>query len=180
MLYCIDCGTGDVLWISNVPVYQSTPFIFDGRIIVATNRGISTLFAENGDSIWEYILSGRFRETWPLRDYIVSFPAVSGDKIVIGTMTYYYLPPDPITLGWPDEMHVICLDKTGKEEWFVETNLGVRTSPCVVDGKVFAASRGMVCIDLETGDVEWNSTRKLWRYLKNLVMYMEWLSQNME
>jgi outer membrane protein assembly factor BamB len=160
MLYCIDCGTGDVLWISNVPVYQSTPFIFDGRIIVATNRGISTLFAENGDSIWEYILSGRFRETWPLRDYIVSFPAVSGDKIVIGTMTYYYLPPDPITLGWPDEMHVICLDKTGKEEWFVETNLGVRTSPCVVDGKVFAASRGMVCIDLETGDVEWNSEDK--------------------
>jgi outer membrane protein assembly factor BamB len=160
MLYCIDLNTGDVLWISEVPVYQSTPFISDGRIIVATNRGISALSVENGDVIWEYILSGRFRETWPLRDYIVSSPAVSEDKIVIGTMTYHYLPPDPITLGWPDEMHVICLDKTGKEEWFVETNLGVQTSPCVVDGKVFASSRGMMCIDLETGDVEWNSEDK--------------------
>ena len=160
-LYCIDLNSGNVLWVSDVPVYQSTPFLTDDKIIVATNRGISALSIETGDVMWEYIVSGRFREILPLRDYIVSSPVVSKGNVVVGTMAYSYYAPDPITLGWPDEMHVICLDEaTGKEEWYVETRLGVLTSPCVNHEKVFAASREMMCIDLKKGDILWNSGHK--------------------
>jgi beta propeller repeat protein len=160
-LYCIELNSGDVLWVSDVPVYQSTPFLTDDKIIVATNRGISALSIDNGDVMWEYIVSGRFREILPLRDYIVSSPVVSEGKVVVGTMAYSYYAPDPITLGWPDEMHVICLDEnTGKEEWHVEARLGVLTSSCVTHEKAFAASREMMCIDLKKGDILWNSGHK--------------------
>jgi outer membrane protein assembly factor BamB len=103
----------------------------------------------------------RFREILPLRDYIVSSPVVSDGKVVVGTMAYSYYAPDPVILGWPDEMHVICLDEaTGKEEWYVETILGVYSSPSVVNRNVFAASREMMCINLKNGKILWNSGHK--------------------
>ncbi|MGC1121936.1 MAG: PQQ-binding-like beta-propeller repeat protein [Candidatus Methanofastidiosia archaeon] len=126
-------------------------------MIVATDRGISALSVNDGSTIWEYMVKGRFREVMPLRDYIISSPAVSEDKVVVGTMTYYYVPAEsPLTV--PNEMYIVCLgEETGEEQWYVETTLGVRTSPCIAHQKVFAASREMLCISLKTGDMVWNS-----------------------
>jgi len=56
-LYCIDLGTGDVVWTSDVPVYQSTPALSNDKIIVVTNRGISALSIDNGEVTWEYMVA---------------------------------------------------------------------------------------------------------------------------
>jgi outer membrane protein assembly factor BamB len=155
-LYCIDLSTGDVLWVSDVPVYQSTPFVASDRIIVTTNRGISALSPETGEILWEYVVSGRFREILPLRDYIVSSPAVASGKVIVGTMPYSYYETDPYYV--PDEIFLVCVEETtGKEGWYMETWYGVHSSPCSVHGKVFAASREMVCVDIKTGEVVWNT-----------------------
>jgi outer membrane protein assembly factor BamB len=155
-LFCIDSDMGNSLWISDVPVHRSEPFLTDDKIIVATNRGILALSIETGEIIWEYVYSGRIRPEFPLEDYIVSSPAVSKGRVVVGTMPYFYAETNPFTL--PEELFLICLDeKSGNEKWYLETGLGVRSSPCVIYGKAFAASREMLCIDIKTGKVLWNS-----------------------
>jgi beta propeller repeat protein len=159
-LYCIDLDTGNILWVSDVPVYQSTPFLTDDKIIVATNRGISALSIDNGTKIWEYIVAGKFRPTRPLEDYIVSSPAVSEGKVVVGTMPYHYTWIDP-RIYHPDEEHLMCLDvSTGEEQWYAEYSSAFISSPCVVQGKVFFASMEMKCIDLGNGETVWNTECK--------------------
>ncbi|MGC1121086.1 MAG: PQQ-binding-like beta-propeller repeat protein [Candidatus Methanofastidiosia archaeon] len=158
-LYCADLETGEVFWVSLIPVYQSTPFLTDKEIIVATNRGISCLPIENGTKIWEYVYSGRFRPEAPLEDYIISSPVVSEGKVVVGTMPYRYVETNPFML--PEELFLVCVDqKSGKEVWYLETGLGVLSSPCIAYGRIFASSRGMLCIDLKTGKVLWSSEDK--------------------
>lgn len=159
-LYCLDLDSGDCLWTSNVPGFRSTPFVTEDKIIVATNRGISALSTEDGTPVWEYVVSGRFRPQYPLEDYIVSSPALSEGKVVVETMPYYYQWVDPY-VGPPDEEHLMCLDEfTGKELWYVEKSSAFLSSPCVAHGKVFAALTEMLCIDLETGSVLWDSEDK--------------------
>jgi len=93
-------------------------------------------------------------------DYIVSSPAITPEKIVVGTLPYSYDWVHEIPV-MPDEFYLICLDETtGKEEWFVETCSGFRTSPCVVHGRIFAASIDMFCVDLKNGNIIWNSEEK--------------------
>ena len=155
-IMCIDLDTGEVLWTSSIPAHNSTPVLTDDNLIVATNRGVTAVSLENGDLIWEYLVSQRF-SSLDLIDYIVSSPTVSDGKVVSGTMPYAFRIQSAGSHK-SNENYVICLDeKTGKEEWVVETTLGVLTSPCIVDGKVFAASREMLCIDLEKGRVIWDS-----------------------
>jgi outer membrane protein assembly factor BamB len=159
-LLCISISTGKSLWISDIPVYESTPFLTGNKVIVATNRGISALSTDDGTPVWEYMVRGRFREELSLRDYIVSSPAVQDGKVVVGTMPYWYVPEEP-PLGVPDEMYIVCLDEAkGKEQWYMETGLGIRTAPCIYGGKIFAASREMLCVDLEKGKILWNSENK--------------------
>jgi outer membrane protein assembly factor BamB len=159
-LYCLDLDSGDCLWTSNVPGYRSTPFVTEDKIIVATNRGISALSTEDGTPMWEYVVSGRFRPQYPLEDYIVSSPALSEGRVLVGTMPYYYQWVDPY-VGPPDEEHLMCLDgSTGEELWYVEKSSPFLSSPCVAHGKVFAALTEMLCIDLETGNIVWDSEDK--------------------
>jgi outer membrane protein assembly factor BamB len=159
-LYCIDLDTGYTLWVSDVPVYQSTPFLTDDKIIVATNRGISALSIDNGTKVWEYIVAGKFRPTRPLEDYIISSPVVSEGKIVVGTMPYHYTWVDP-RIYHPDEEHLMCLDvSTGEEQWYAEYSSAFISSPCVVQEKVFFASSEMKCIDLGNGKTVWNTECK--------------------
>ena len=153
---CIDYTTGDVLWTSPVPAYTSSPVLTDDNIIVATNRGVTALSLENGDFVWEYLVSGRFSDL-ELIDYIVSSPIVSEGKVVVGTRPYNYRLPTA-AFDKVNELYLVCLDEiTGKEIWYKETQLGVLSSPCIADKKVFAASREMLCIDLEKGRIVWNS-----------------------
>ncbi|MBU7021421.1 MAG: PQQ-binding-like beta-propeller repeat protein [Theionarchaea archaeon] len=156
-LYCLNLGSGDCLWTSHVPGFRSTPFVTEDKIIVATNRGISALSTGDGMPLWEYTVSGRFRPGYPLEDYIVSSPILSEERVVVGTMPYYYQWVDPYA-GPPDEEHLICLDgSTGGEIWYVEKSSAFLSSPCVAHGKIFAALTEMLCIDLETGNVLWDS-----------------------
>lgn len=156
-LYCFDLDSGDCLWTSNVPGFRSTPFVTEDKIIVATNRGISALSTGDGTSVWECVVSGRFRPRYPLEDYIVSSPVLSEGKVVVETMPYYYQWVDPYA-GPPDEEHLMCLDgSTGEEIWYIEKSSAFLSSPCVAHGKVFAALTEMLCIDLKTGTVLWDS-----------------------
>jgi outer membrane protein assembly factor BamB len=167
-LFCIDLNTGTTLWASDVPVHRSTPFLTDEKIIVATNRGISALSIEDGDTLWEYVYSGRFRPEFPLGDYIISSPVVHENRIVVGTNPGYYADTHPFTL--PEELFLICLNEnSGREEWYLETGLGVCSSPCAEYGRIFAASLEMLCIDLKTGDVLWNSEDQYPRNLQKQV-----------
>lgn len=160
-ILCIDLDTGNVLWTSPVPAYHSTPAVSDDNIIVATNHGISALSTENGDLRWEYIISGRFSKRFSLNDYIVSSPVIVNGNVVVGTRPYGVPMPEGSYIGKQDQFYLICLDETtGKEKWYVETNLGVLTSPCVTHGKVFAASREILCTDLEKGKILWKSEDK--------------------
>lgn len=155
-IVCIDYNTGNVLWTSSVPAYNSTPVLTDDKIIVATNRGVTALSIENGDFVWEYLVSGRFSNL-ELIDYIVSSPVVSEGKVVVGTRPYNYRVPTSI-FHKINELYLVCLDETtGKEKWYKETQLGILSSPCIANKKVFAASREMLCIDLERGRIVWNS-----------------------
>lgn len=157
---CINLA-GDILWTAHVPAYYSTPAISDDNVIVATNCGISALSVENGDLLWEYVVSKRFSEKYPLDDYIVSSPVVSDGKVVVGTRPYNVPIPGGIYFGKLDHLFLICLnEKTGQEEWHIGTTLGVYSSPCVSNGKLFASSREILCIDLEKGKVLWNSEKK--------------------
>ena len=157
---CIDLS-GNILWTAHVPAYYSTPAISDDNVIVATNCGISALSVENGDLLWEYVVSKRFSKKYPLDDYIVSSPVVSDGKVVVGTRPYNVPIPGGIYFGKLDHLFLICLnEETGKEEWYIGTTLGVYSSPCVSNGKIFASSREILCIDLEKGKVLWNSEKK--------------------
>lgn len=151
-IVCIGCDKGDVLWTSSVPAHNSTPALTDDKIIVATNRGVTALSIKNGTFLWEYVVSGRFSELG-LIDYIVSSPAVVDGRVVAGTRPYAFPAVENA-----NEMYMVCLDEdTGREKWYKETTIGVLSSPCITEGRVFAASREMLCIDLERGKVVWNS-----------------------
>ena len=157
-IVCIDFDTGDVMWTSSVPTYYSTPAISNDKIIVTTNRGISALSVENGNTVWEYIVSGRFMKRFSLDDYIVSSPAILDEMIVVGTRPYSVPIPENIYFGKQDQLFLVCLDEnTGEEKWHVGTTIGVFSSPCIINGRVFAASREILCIDSERGKVLWNS-----------------------
>ncbi len=160
-MWCLHLDTGEILWTSSVPAHHSTPAISHNKIIVGTNRGISALSTEDGSILWEYKVSGRFSKRFSLEDYIVSSPVVSEGRVVVGTRAYQFLVADGSWIGGRDDVNVICLDEnTGKEKWYHKTILGVLSSPCVAHGRAFVASREILCIDLGTGRILWNSEDK--------------------
>lgn len=159
-LFCIDLANGDVLWKSPVPAYYSTPAVSEDKVIVATNSGIAAYAIDEGDLLWEYQMSVLFSQ-YPIEDYIVSSPVISDGRVVVGGRPLSYWIIDVLLIDRRNELFVFCVDETtGKKKWYVETTLGVRTSPCVSHGRVFVASREISCIDLKRGKVLWNSEDK--------------------
>jgi outer membrane protein assembly factor BamB len=156
----INIHTGYIQWISSIPAYNSTPAVSGDKIIVATNRGISAITVENGDPLWEYMVSGRFSKM-ELVDYIVSTPAISDGKVIVGTLPYSYWHVETFEPYEQNELFLVCLDETtGEEKWYKKTNLGVFSAPCIAYGKVFVTSREVLCIDFESGDILWDSENK--------------------
>jgi len=157
---CILIETGDILWTSCIPAYNSTPAVSDDKIVVATNRGISALSVENGDLVWEYMVEGRFSSV-DMVDYIVSSPVVDEGKVVVGTLPYNrWILDGPRSYDY-NELYLVCLDETsGEEMWYRRTGLGVFSAPCIAHGRAFVAEREILCIDLENGDVIWDSGGK--------------------
>lgn len=157
---CINIHTRDIQWISSVPAYNSTPAVSDDEVVVATNRGISAIATENGDLLWEYMVSGKFSEM-ELVDYIVSSPAISEEKVLVGTLPYRYWHVDTFEPYEQNELFLVCLDEvSGEEKWYRKTNLGVISAPCIIHGKAFVTSREILCIDLENGEILWDSEDK--------------------
>jgi outer membrane protein assembly factor BamB len=159
-LFCINLNSGEIIWSSSVPAYYSTPVISEDKVIVATNRGIAAYSIDRGDLLWEYqmsVLLSRF----PIENHIVSSPVISEGRVVAGAMPLSYAIIDGFLIGRRNELFVFCVDETGKKKWYVETTLGVSTSPCVSHGRVFVASRELLCIDLKRGHVIWNSEDKI-------------------
>lgn len=167
-ILCIDLDTGNVVWKSSIPAYDSTPVISEDKVIVVTNCGIFALFTKNGNLAWKYEVPRSYEGlTIPeslkdsYEDYIISCPVVCDGKVVVGLSPYFYpVAEEPIEKENTKprrEKLVICLDETnGNEVWYVETSKGVISSPCVAHGKVFVTSSELICIDLETGDILWN------------------------
>jgi outer membrane protein assembly factor BamB len=95
--------------------------------------------ADTGEIIWEI----KGSRTW-------STPAIAEGKVVIGYGLY------------SDEGLVSCFDAfTGKWLWSIKPDRGVKSSPVIVDGKVYVGSNvgRIYCIDLDEGFLHW-------RYLK--------------
>ncbi len=138
--------TNNIKWNFTVEgkIEFSSPAIFDGRVYIASVQGSNSNFycldADTGDEIWK-ITDYR---TW-------SSPAIAEGKVVIGNGLY------------SDKGRVSCYDAySGQWVWTIKPDKGVKSSPIIVDGKVYIGSNiGRVyCIDLEEGYLHW-------RYLTN-------------
>jgi outer membrane protein assembly factor BamB len=152
--FCIDAGSGDVLWRFSIlksfhqedgfriftdPMagggyYQSKPTAVDGQIFIGTpSRFIYALDSETGEENWKHEIGAA----------ISASPAYDNGKVYIGQQ------------GGEDDFY--CLDaQTGELVW--KQNIGwVWGSAAVADGLVFVPGiDGFVnCLDAETGHIIW-------------------------
>jgi outer membrane protein assembly factor BamB len=128
---------------------SSSPSIADGIVYVGSHdRNIYAIDADTGSKIWNFLTG------YP----VYSSPAVVNGKVYTGT----------------DDGNVYCLDaKTGAKLWentdpgdidFINWNalqtFNIRSSPAVVDGKVYVGSldQNLYCMDANSGTTLWTFT----------------------
>ena len=105
-----------------------------------SHTGSSTSTAPNtNNTIWTYTTG----------DYVWSSPAVTGDRVYVGSVDH----------------RLYCLDaSTGAHIWNYTTGWYVYSSPAVNYGKVYVASSdgNVYCLDASTGAHIWNYTTGDW------------------
>ncbi|EKD32431.1 MAG: hypothetical protein ACD_77C00103G0042 [uncultured bacterium] len=109
-----------------------------GRIYLANTKGVVKAFVFKTNSnpqttpLWQFATAGK----------IFSTPAISGDRLVVGSSDTY----------------IYCLDsKSGKLIWKVKADKSVLASPTIYKGVVYiGASDGIFrAIDLKSGKIKW-------------------------
>jgi outer membrane protein assembly factor BamB len=123
----------------------SSPSIVDGRVYFGSHdKNWYCIDAMDGSLVWKYTIN------W----YVRTTAAVVDGKVYTGA----------------DDANIYCLDaNTGNQIWKTPTEGGHiigavysdpiydRSSPCVVDGKVYVGhlDRNLYCLDAATGNVVW-------------------------
>lgn len=145
---CVELETGITLWHRRVGTWvHSTPWLEHEAVYVGTEEG-----EDEGACVALDELTGR--ELWrtKLDGYVPCSPAVSGDRVVIGT----------------NSSSLYCLNaKTGLLEWKVQTVGEVKGRPTVKDDTIYIATEhGQVEVRrLSDGETIW-SKRGATRYIQ--------------
>ncbi len=132
-LYAITPG-GDVEWKKKLDGSVNGVSYRDRRLYVATEGGTLSQINTRGSVDWER----------PLGAGIAATPAVTGDRVFVGTR----------------DSTLYAVDASdGVEHWrFTDPTDGVTAPPAVADGTVYVGSRDgtVYAVDTENGDEEWS------------------------
>jgi len=149
-VYCLDADNGTVIWKYKTGG-EDTPYIhvaiYDDKLYAGGDDGLYCLDIEDGDLVWKYPIS--------TDDWFYTTPCVAYGFV------YFALVDDKI----------YCLDAdTGEKIWEYDTQLYVRSSPTVADGKLYIGnfdSSENEIRDLESGKIyclDAFSGEKIWEY----------------
>lgn len=103
----------------------------DGRVVVATDAGVTALSSETGAVVWSLSTAAPVRAA----------PAVGADRLVV-----------PTAAG-----DLVGVGTDGTEQWRTSLGVTVDTPPVVADGRCYAQRRDgtVFALDPETGEVSW-------------------------
>jgi len=143
----------DLLWSYTTGNYiESSPAVADGKVYIGSNdKKIYCLDATTGTHLWSYMTGSN----------VVSSPAVADGRIYVGSddKKVYCLDADPFDDGVdegfddPDGVNYDIL-------WMYTTDVGVRSSPAVADGKVYIGTnnKNITCLNMIDGSLIWAYT----------------------
>jgi outer membrane protein assembly factor BamB len=152
VLYAVRVSNGQTLWeYKAAEELVTAPTVHEGRVVIASQT--ETVFAvdrETGKWVWQY------RRDPPTGFSIrgTATPVVSGDRVLMGFADGYL-----VSLGFEDGVArwERKLTTSGGAQFLdVDSTVAVDTR-----GHVFASSYkdGVYALDIETGDIEWNTAR---------------------
>ncbi|RMD79822.1 MAG: hypothetical protein D6820_07655 [Lentisphaerae bacterium] len=134
--YCVDAGSGELLWTQNLGWVWASATPFAGRLIVpAVNGNIYCLDQADGRTLWRFYAG---TGCYPA-------PAIEDGKVLVGSWNgYYYL-----------------LDlETGEERWRFDTRGNPDSGAALMrDGRAYIQAlygRAFYCLDAETGAEIWS------------------------
>lgn len=135
-VYCLNASDGGLLWnySASSEVHSSPAIAYDNLYVGTSDGRLFCLEKETGDFVWSYQISGS----------VNSAPSVADNKVYFGT--------DPCC-GYLS--YFICLDAlTGMKIWEYNfnTQFGMKSSPALAAGKVFASAGDGVVYAF--GDIE--------------------------
>ena len=169
---CLDMQTGDVIWETDLGIFNSMPLLYEGNIYISSLRGVDSisglltpnvgynvntincLDGETGEIIWDLTYPVE-TGAWDTRifSHVFTPPVIDDGKLYYGLTKSYDLGRS-----------IHCLDAaTGEEIWrkeIGETESGFLESMgphltvgggnlfCIIDDSVF-------CLDGKTGKVKW-------------------------
>lgn len=127
-LYVLDQETGELLWQNSDIKGQSSPTLYNNKMIVgAANGKVYCLDAETGEVLWEQMVQPN-----PVRQSITSSPKVWNKTVFIGTFN---------ESGGNASVKALHLDN-GALAWEYETDSIYTSSPAVVGGVVYIGIAG--------------------------------------
>lgn len=158
----------------------SAPVVADGRVIVATGDGVSTLRFRDGDEVWRSTATtpNTTESTHRYHDGLVP-PVVGEDGTVYvgGREALVALDPDDGSIRWRygeqrrfgtpvvrdgavyagTRDQFVAVDAADGAELWTQPAAGAAGLPAVADGTVVAAGDGVVARSTATGEVEWRT-----------------------
>jgi outer membrane protein assembly factor BamB len=128
---------------ANGPIVSSPSIAYNRVYFGSYDHNLYCVDAETGNLIWRYETGWRIR----------SSPAVVDGKVYLGPDdgSVYCLDADTGTLIWKSTFHTEILKTV------IQPIAQIRSSPAVVDGRVYVGSLNsrVYCLDAETGSMIW-------------------------
>jgi eukaryotic-like serine/threonine-protein kinase len=184
-LYCFHQNDGKLLWkFRTTGLVRSSPTLYRNSVLVGDTEGLLfSINAATGKEQWRFAIEGHALKNENFgydRRAIISSPAVSGDKVIIGGRDgfLYCLDGDNGTLLWKVDHNISWVNTsaaikdsivvtgtsdgrfvqgvhlhTGKELWKTKTTSLVWSSPLICNNQLYAATFDgqLLVLDLETG-----------------------------
>jgi outer membrane protein assembly factor BamB len=127
--YVLDEETGDLLWEKTSINGQSSPALYDGKVIVGGADGtVYCMDVETGEVLWSKFIQERH-----FRQAITSSPKVWHNRVFIGTFN---------ATGENAWVYALSLED-GKKIWKYETESVYHSSPAIHDGVLYIGLAGL-------------------------------------
>ncbi|MEE9116493.1 MAG: PQQ-binding-like beta-propeller repeat protein, partial [Thermoplasmata archaeon] len=126
--YVLDEETGDLLWENTSITGQSSPTLYDGKVIVGGADGtVYSMDEETGEVLWSEFIQQRH-----IRQAITSSPKVWHNQVFIGTFN---------ATGVTAWVYALRLED-GEKIWQYETESVYHSSPAIHDGVLYIGLAG--------------------------------------
>jgi outer membrane protein assembly factor BamB len=126
--YVLDEETGDLLWENTSITGQSSPTLYNGKVIVGGADGtVYCMDVETGEVLWSKFIQERH-----FRQAITSSPKVWHNQVFIGTFN---------ATGESAWVYALSLED-GKKIWKYETESVYHSSPAIHDGVLYIGLAG--------------------------------------